>query len=101
MCVEQGLWSKRWFQRALRWDDHMSRPRNLRSWPALLRNYGDHDWFIFRRSLFTPTESGPFSNFSATAGRTDTRAVRGYVHTRWHDGIRYAHQVCPQYVVTQ
>ena len=94
LCNEHGLWSKRWFGRASRWDDHLNQYRNHLSWPAKLRQFKDRTWFIFQRSQFTPVSTGPFSNFSATAGRTDTRAVRGYVHMRWHDGIIYSRSVC-------
>ena len=91
-CDSHGLWSQRWFDRALRWDEHLARPRNCQGWAARLRSYHDRDWFIFRRSLFAPVTSSRESAASATAGRTGTRACRGKVHMRWHDGVEYARQ---------
>ena len=90
ICKEQGLWSHKWFKRAIKWDEHLARPQNSLYWAAALRSYHDYQWFIFRRSLFAPSVASCSSPASATAGRTDTRSGRGKVHTRWHDGIIYA-----------
>ena len=85
-----GLWSDRWFERAIRWDEHLARPRNARYWASKLRCYRDRDWFILRRSSFAPSLPSRQSPACSTAGRTDTRTGRFKVHARWHDGIQYA-----------
>ena len=87
---EMGLWSQHWFARAIRWDDHLSRPINHHTWAAKLREYRGKDWLMQRRASFAPSTASRASSVSMTAGGTGTRAVRGYVHTRWHDGIDMA-----------
>ena len=49
VCKRHGLWSLHWFDRATKWDDHLSRDRNSHSWPARLRSYRDREWFLQRR----------------------------------------------------
>ena len=86
-CKEKGLWSVRWFQRAVAWDNHLARPGSSRCWSARLRNYHGRDWLMQRRLSFTP------STGSTLAGRTCTRAFPGKVFMRWHDGIELARSV--------
>ena len=87
---EHGVWSNHWFGRALDWDEHLARPRNLASWPAKLRDYRGRQWLIERRASFAPSVASRRSSVSVFAGRTGTRSFPGKVHTRWHDGIDYA-----------
>ena len=89
-CKTQGLWSHSWFNRAIRWDDHLARPRNNHTWAAKLREYKGKEWLIGRRVSSAPSVASIGSNASVFAGRTGTRSVRGKVHMRWHDGIDYA-----------
>ena len=84
--TEQGMWSNHWFSRCLRWDAHLARPRNFNSWPAQLRDYRGKQWLMDRRASFVSSDSSS----SILAGRTGTRAARGKVHTRWHDGVDLA-----------
>ena len=91
ICVERGLWSHHWFNRAIQWDEHLSRPRNMHSWAARLREYRGKQWLIDRRVSLAPADS---SNVSIFAGRTGTRSFQGCVHTRWHDSIDYARANC-------
>ena len=86
-CRNVGQWSHRWFRRALDWNEHLERPRNGRSWASSLLHYKDRQWFMARRASLLPMNG--FSG-SCIAGRTETRAVRGCVHARWHDGIELA-----------
>ena len=90
VCKRRGLWSIHWFDRATKWDDHLSRDRNSQSWPARLRSYRDREWFLQRRIELAPRNGW---SASSLAGRTDTRAFRGKVHSRWHDGIHYAKEM--------
>ena len=51
----------------------------------------DQEWFVQRRLSNLPSDSrARDGRGSIHSGRTDTRAARGKVHMRWHDGIRYA-----------
>ena len=86
-CLEQGRWSAFWFDRAIKWDEHLARERNIFSWSARLRDYRGMQWLMERRAALAPSAS---SVLSIRAGRTGTRAMRGKVHARWHDGIEYA-----------
>ena len=86
-CKKQGVWSRRWFWRVLDWQDHLDRPRNGQSWAAKLSRYRDREWFIQRRASLLSSGS---SAGACLAGRTDTRACRGMVQTRWHDGVEFA-----------
>jgi hypothetical protein len=90
VCVEQGVWSHKWFGRATQWDDHLARPQNFHSWPAKLREHKGKQWLMERRASFAPTVASRDSSSSILAGRTGTRSFRGKVNTRWHDGIDFA-----------
>ena len=68
-CRQQGIWSERWFTRAIQWDEHLARPRNAFSWPASLRKHQDEGWFAWHRSA---------------DGRTQTRCGPGRPQMRWH-----------------
>ena len=93
LSSETGLWSERWFKRSLQWDEHIARPRNRQSWPAKLRNYRGRDWLMERRMSFAPSVASRDSPASILAGRTGTRAFKGKVFMRWHDGIEFARSV--------
>ena len=92
VCTDCGTWSHHWFARSVRWDQHLGRPANFHSWPSQLREYKGKQWLMERRASFA---SALRSNVSVHAGRTGTRACRGIVHTRWHDGIDYGQSVFP------
>ena len=85
-CHQAGSWSNLWFNRALKWDEHLDRERNHYSWAARLRSFRGKQFLQDRRALFNSTGS-------IMAGRTETRAFRGKVNMRWHDGIDYAKDV--------
>ena len=76
LCVEVGLWSKRWFQRVLNWNEHIRRPHNRWTWPAQLVDYKGEAYLIERRA--------------SHHGRTATRAYSGFPCRRWHDGVSFA-----------
>lgn len=81
LCKEHGLWSVRHHKWVLAWRDHITRPANAKSWPAILYRYRGLDWLVQRRLQMG---SNPL------AGRTGARSSAGHVATRWHDGIRFA-----------
>ena len=86
-CKQHGLWTSRWFSRAISWDNHLSRGRNSNSWSSRLRDFHAKQWLIEQRQSFFAFES---QSSSCLAGRTGTRAVHGRVFMRWHDGIEFA-----------
>ena len=59
------------------------RPKNANSWAAILYQYHGRQWLIEKRAAL----QSPL-----LAGRTGTRAMPGFVATRWHDGVSYAEQ---------
>ena len=91
----QGSWSSRWFNRSLRWDEHIERHPEFIVSP--LRVWRGSDWLVERRQELLPALPAIFSagsySRSSFAGRTGTRASSGCVHKRWHDGIDYAKQL--------
>lgn len=87
LCREHGLWSDRWFNRAIKWESHLSRDRNIQCWAARLRTFRDRAWFMERRSQLAPQDG---ASSSIHAGRTDTRSFPGVVHMHWHDGVELA-----------
>ena len=92
VCADCGIWSHHWFTRSIRWDEHLSRPANAHSWASQLREYRGKQWLMDRRASFATAFR---SNVSVHAGRTGTRAFRGIVHTRWHDGVDYGRTIVP------
>ena len=86
---DQGLWSRRWWQRAQMWDEHLARSRNSSAWSSRLRTHRDRRWFTERRANLLGNQHSQ-SALSVTAGRTQTRTAPGKVHMRWHDGIHLA-----------
>jgi len=82
---QHGNWSRIWGKKVLDWNAHLQRERNQRSWAAKILHYHDADWLQNQRAIHAV---GQYS--SLTAGRTCTRAQRGIVHRRWHDGVSVA-----------
>ena len=81
----RGLWSAVWKKRVIDWNDHLGRELNKDSWAAKTLMYHGKEWLQERRRMFSTGSSS-----SLLAGRTCTRASRGVVHRRWHDGIDIA-----------
>ena len=52
LCRRMGLWSTRWFSRALSWDAHIRRPRNSHLWSADVVMYRGKTWLQQRRASF-------------------------------------------------
>ena len=57
------------------------------SWAGALVDYMDERYFSDRRK----TDSRNL--FGAVHTRTITRAIRGHLHTRWHDCVNYCDQI--------
>lgn len=85
-CQDNGLWSHLWFKRALKWDAHLARIVNARSWASRLRSYTRREWLMEQRRLLLPLDSNVVL---MTAGRTGTRTQPGKVHMRFHDGLEF------------
>ena len=95
-------WSRCWLQRSLAWGEHLDRdfdrqalhyvddadPELLStqfSWAAALYRFQGEEWLATRR-VFVRRSCWQESQYS----KTGTRAVRGRVHKRFHDGVSYA-----------
>ena len=91
LAREHGLWSDKWFCRALKWDEHIMRHPELVIAP--LRVWRGSEFLIERRQELMPSFPRFLSRLSVLAGRTGTRAAIGFAHKRWHDGIAYAHEI--------
>ena len=88
LAQDSGLWSKMWFDRALRCDGHVQRTRSRRKWNRSLRAFHDVQWLQQQRSVFAalnPSRSNPWTVF---AGRTGTRAAPGRVQPRWQEAVQ-------------
>ena len=100
-----GWWTKSWFTRAVAWDDHCRRslavqsrvlknPTDIMScatnfpWPPLLLDWNGLEFLRERRTFHTRSRGS-----ESVSSRTVTRAGRGFVHTRWHDGIINARNI--------
>ena len=73
-------WSHVWCRRQKTWSDHMARHSDL--WPARICSCQNFQWLQMRRML-----CGSQLSF---AGPTQTRAQRGKVERRWHDGLEFS-----------
>ena len=83
----RGQWSSVWRKRVVDWDAHLQRERNQNSWAAKALKYHGKVWLQEQRRIHAVGEHS-----SVHAGRTRTRASRGIVHRRWHDGVEAAGQ---------
>ena len=70
-CRLHGLWHLRYLSRVVSWYDHLSRPQNAASWPALLLHFRGRAWLVAQRLAAGST--------SVFGGRTGTRATPGHV----------------------
>ena len=77
-CTTMGLWSTRHCERVLAWRDHIRRPANSRSWPAVLQDRRGFQWLLEQRAA---------NNSGLLAGRTGTRVSAGQPAVRWHDTL--------------
>ena len=81
VCEEMGWWSARHCKRVVAWRDHLQRPANSWSWPAVLYEFRGSDFLARLRAAHSSNVFG---------GRTGTRVAPGHVATRWHDSVRFA-----------
>ena len=70
-----GSWSKQWALALVGWSDHLGRPRNSATWPAMLAK------------LRSPLE---LAERRAAHGRPQTRNASGYVCRRWYESVSIA-----------
>ena len=100
--AQNAWWTKRWYQRAITWDDHC-RPDlqrqegalNLQveealivtrfAWPGQLLDWKGEDFLQSKRTFFSRN-----SCFVSLCWATQTRVVRGKVQRRWHEGVARA-----------
>ena len=83
-----GCWVNAWIARWSAWNSHPGRHPEMPA--SKLLKYRDANWLQKRRSAFVPVNARSWKSWSNFAGRTDTRACSGVVHTRWEAGAVYA-----------
>jgi len=78
-------WANAWAKRVHTWKQHLYRADVNTHWPAALLKWRGKLWMQDRRVAQ--------GSARATAGRTATRAQRGGIATRWHDGMDLASSI--------
>jgi len=107
LWIEQNSfwWSRRWFERSVKWADHLERDANQQrvhyidgvslcllstrcSWAAAMYSHQNSAWLAEKRVFFRRTAWS-----ESLISRTGTRAVRGRVHTRFQEGVEHARRM--------
>ena len=89
--IEQSeSWSKHWFDRSIKFHEHVERGRSSCTWNQDLLDFHGSDWLQRRRAEFASVFSSRPNAWSIWAGRTGTRAAAGKVQPRWQEAIRWA-----------
>jgi hypothetical protein len=88
----RGWWSQLWFKRSRAWDAHLDRHPD--SPAAKMRSWQGESWLESARAVWANIRTSRARPWTMTAGRTDTRVAPGRPQTRWHEGLRFAEQVC-------
>ena len=88
LVKKHGLWSHKWFTRAVHWHEHVARHDELVILPLL--EWRGKEWLMEKRATFLlMVPRSITSSLSILAGRTGTRVTAGGLHKRWHDGYEY------------
>ena len=82
-------WSKHWFGRSCRWDEHVRRGHTCK-WNRDLLSFNNIDWLQKQRVQFTSNFINSIKGLSMWAGRTGTRSFAGKVQPRWEESIRWS-----------
>ena len=87
-----GSWSKRWFRRFEKWNEHLDRhPEHPCS---KLWKVRDASWLQSRRATFASSNAIRWNSWTCLAGRSDTRVCNGYVAQRWEQGRLFGRESC-------
>ena len=98
-------WSREWMHRSILWADHLVRDHAQQllhfehgvqadllstrwSWAAALYSYHANEWLSNRRVYRTRSRW-----LGTLYSMTGTRAIRGRVHIRYHDGVAHARRM--------
>ena len=76
LAKKHGRWSDSWACKQKSWGDHVYRNHDTATWSLSLLQFHGDEWLEQQRA----SSSGPGES------RTNTRACRGKVHRRWHEG---------------
>ena len=76
--TEMGIWSHKWANCIVNWDEHLHGPRNASSWACKLL------------TLMPPEE---LARRRADTGRPQCRAQAGWVCRRWYESIVFAQNI--------
>ena len=99
---QEAWWTKKWFRRAVSWDDHCRRDLERQrialdpdvnaaliatnfAWPPQLLDWKGEAFLSARRTFFFRD-----SAWTALSSATRTRVGRAKVQRRWHEGVAFA-----------
>lgn len=79
LASEHGRWSYRWAHRERSWHAHVQRAHDAGTWSYARMNHHGAVWLQTQRDVASGPRGEP---------RTNTRAYRGKVQRRWHEGAQ-------------
>ena len=82
-------WSKHWYGRSNRWDEHVRRGHTCK-WNHELLCFNNIDWLQSQRIQFASDFTSRIRGLSMWAGRTGTRSRAGKVQPRWEESIQWS-----------
>jgi hypothetical protein len=80
-----GEWSRMWWSRAAKWDDHLH--RHPESPASIIASCHGPNWLLSLRAVWATISTNNPRAWSVTAGRTDTRVCAGRPQPRWRESI--------------
>ena len=86
---QSQLWSKHWYGRSGRWDEHVRRGHTCK-WNHALLSFNNADWLQNQRLQFASEFTSRVRGLTMFAGRTGTRASAAKVQPRWEESIRWS-----------
>ena len=81
VATKSGRWSHMWAQSIGKWNDHVQRKHDPKTWSAPLLEWHGPEWLQLQRLI---------ASSSTQESRTNTRVYRGKVHRRWSEGLSKA-----------
>ena len=80
LAEQVGKWIGLWAADLVKWRAHAERGHDLHAWSPKLLRWNGGSWLCLQRLW----------NSASGESRTNTRALRGYVHQRWEEGVEIA-----------
>lgn len=83
---EHGDWCDKWRTRFTKWNNHLN--RHEEEVASTLLVHRGASWLENRRAGFAPCSTERSRPWTRYAGRTDTRAIAGFVYQRWQQAFQ-------------